>query len=938
MRRLGWLVVSFLIAGMSMAATTLYVTTDGTGDGSSWATPTNSIQGAIDAVDVGGTVWVSNGVYETGGVINWPAGSTLTNRVAIWKAITVRSFDSDRSKTIIKGAWDDSDPSHCGPAAVRCVFMGDGATLIGFTLTNGATQLYLDTDYFGGGVRCQYVAGATISNCWIVGNAAYYGGGVRYGSVYSSAIDNNTASGNGGGCSDSRLYNCTVSGNITPGYGGGMSGGSMVSNCVFVGNQGGLFGGAVYNATTYIKCTIVSNTAAGYGGGIAYGTLYNCLVAGNVGVNGGGTYDVSLYNCTVSGNTASSDGGGIKINAAKPVMNCIVYGNSSPGQINWAFFASAPVFSNSCTTPAQGGWDGSNTTNNPKFMAASAGNYRIGGISPCANTGLNGAWTTTYPVDLDGNPRILPAGGTVDMGAYEHSGAVDSAPPDPDPMTWAAVPSAVDRYTVTMTASTATDTGGVEYYFDCTTGGGHDSGWQESAAYTDTGLSRGTLYAYRVQARDLSANQNTNAYSTTEPATTPTGPTFYVTTNGTGDGSSWASPTNSIQGAIDTIADDPDSIVWVSNGVYDVGGVINWPSGSTLTNRVAITKAITVRSFDSDRTKTIIKGAWDGSDPSHCGPAAVRCVYMVNGAKLIGFTLTNGATQLSGDTFGGGVRCQSVNPGSVISNCWIVGNTADRGGGVYYGSLYESTIHTNTGGGGGGGGCYESRLYSCTVSDNRTSGYGGGLKGSSSTIASNCVFVGNQGALFGGASYGVSESCLFINCSIVSNTASGYGGGVAYGTLYNCLVSGNVGGQVGGVYAGPVYNCTIVGNTGNAAGGAVCGGEEVVNSIVYLNSPVNTGTTGGAPTLTNSCTTPALAGWDSSNTTNNPKFVSVGAGNYRIRKGSPCIDTGLNGAWTTTYPFDLDLLPRIVPDGDSVDMGAYEYVPPIPRSTLIVVR
>ncbi len=56
--------------------------------------------------------------------------------------------------------------------------------------------------------------------------------------------------------------------------------------------------------------------------------------------------------------------------------------------------------------------------------------------------------------------------------------------------------------------------------FRCLTAGGHDSGWQASSSYTDTGLSASTEYTYRVKARDLSAALNETAYSSNASATT----------------------------------------------------------------------------------------------------------------------------------------------------------------------------------------------------------------------------------------------------------------------------------------------------------------------------------------------------------------------------------------------------------------------------------
>jgi hypothetical protein len=97
----------------------------------------------------------------------------------------------------------------------------------------------------------------------------------------------------------------------------------------------------------------------------------------------------------------------------------------------------------------------------------------------------------------------------------------DTTPPSPDPMTWAAAPHATGQNSISMTATTAVDDQyGVEYYFDCLTAGGHDSGWQGSATYEDSGLDPDTAYTYRVMARDTSPNQNQTGYSSSLGATT----------------------------------------------------------------------------------------------------------------------------------------------------------------------------------------------------------------------------------------------------------------------------------------------------------------------------------------------------------------------------------------------------------------------------------
>jgi hypothetical protein len=89
----------------------------------------------------------------------------------------------------------------------------------------------------------------------------------------------------------------------------------------------------------------------------------------------------------------------------------------------------------------------------------------------------------------------------------------DSDPPAPNPSTWSQLPTATSASSITMTAITASDPSGVEYFFEETTGnsGASDSGWQSSASYTDTGLSPDTTYTYRVRTRD--GLGNTGNYS-----------------------------------------------------------------------------------------------------------------------------------------------------------------------------------------------------------------------------------------------------------------------------------------------------------------------------------------------------------------------------------------------------------------------------------------
>jgi len=114
---------------------------------------------------------------------------------------------------------------------------------------------------------------------------------------------------------------------------------------------------------------------------------------------------------------------------------------------------------------------------------------------------------------------VTPDGAVIDTFTLHHVN--DVAAPAPNPITWASAPLATSYDSISMTASTAADDYyGVQYYFECTGGGGHNSNWQTSQTYTDTGLDASTTYTYRVKVRDLSSNRNETGWSVAESATT----------------------------------------------------------------------------------------------------------------------------------------------------------------------------------------------------------------------------------------------------------------------------------------------------------------------------------------------------------------------------------------------------------------------------------
>jgi hypothetical protein len=92
----------------------------------------------------------------------------------------------------------------------------------------------------------------------------------------------------------------------------------------------------------------------------------------------------------------------------------------------------------------------------------------------------------------------------------------DTTPPSPNPPQWLQQPFPVSATSVQMSCNVCTDSVSppVQYYFDFMQGsGGHDSGWINQNAYTDTGLTPNSIYGYTVKAKDAAGNETTAANS-----------------------------------------------------------------------------------------------------------------------------------------------------------------------------------------------------------------------------------------------------------------------------------------------------------------------------------------------------------------------------------------------------------------------------------------
>ncbi len=332
---------------------------------------------------------------------------------------------------------------------------------------------------------------------------------------------------------------------------------------------------------------------------------------------------------------------------------------------------------------------------------------------------------------------------------------------------------------------------------------------------------------------------------------------------------SWPTAATNIQDAIDAaVAGD---LVLVTNGVYNTGARL--VAGVTTSNRVAVTQPVVLQSVNGP-SLTFIEGYKPPGTTN--GLSAVRCIYLINGAAMAGFTLTNGATGSSAS--GGGIWFQTVShTTTVVSNCIITRNFADGGG---------------------------------------AGAYGGG------TLV-NCTIISNSARLYGGGAYGN----VLIACILRGNAAGTWGGGSMQCSLTNCLlVFNSAGSNGGGDYAGKLKNCTVTGNSTTGPGGGVANNGTLDSCIVYFNSggtlPNGTGANYWDSGFRNCCTTPLTN--LNNNITNDPRFVDFAGSDFHLQSNSPCINAGYNASVTVIA--DLDGNSRIV--GNNVDIGVYEFQSP----------
>ncbi|MCQ2302074.1 MAG: right-handed parallel beta-helix repeat-containing protein, partial [Bacteroidales bacterium] len=353
----------------------IFVKTDGTGDGSSWANATSDLELALNESVYFTTkpdIWVAAGTYygnfvmtEGVDVIGGFNGTETSARMA----------NPETNVTILDG-------QNNGRVLTQSEYFETSTTWSGFTIQHGKFAQ-------GNGAGVYLEGNAELRDCKIINN------------VIVNESEYEEYRGVGLYMDGGIVTNCLIKNNIGTGLidGGGLfvSYGEVM-NCRIEGNQAAYGGGCYNNDGTMINCIIVNNTATG---------------------NGGGTNDGSYINCTIADNSVSNDSGTGGAYYGY-YTNCIIWGNSNTqglgnyGSIN----ATYSCVEGGCSGEGNIALASENTGSGlvPKFVDPENGDWNLQEGSACINRGTNDA-RTLPDTDIAGNQRIQKD--IVDCGAYE---------------------------------------------------------------------------------------------------------------------------------------------------------------------------------------------------------------------------------------------------------------------------------------------------------------------------------------------------------------------------------------------------------------------------------------------------------------------------------------------------------------------------------------
>jgi len=453
----------------------------GANNGTSWADAFTSLQSALDAAVSGDTIWIAKGSYYPSSSYNQTNTPRLyhfemKDSVNIYGGFAgsedpivfnLSERDLTNNRTILSGdigtRGDSTD--NCYHVFFHPSVLTASALLDGVSITGGNADG--NFPHNNGGGMCNFQCSPTLNNVIISRNAAAYYGGGMYNYQSSSPTLNNVTicrntGGHGGGISNHQLSsptlnNVTICENYGFIWGGGIYNYNLSSptlnNVTIYGNEAHDFGGGIFNrdncSTTLTNVSIFGNIGD-YGGGIynnsSYLTLTNVKIRENTArVYGGGFCNIfaspTLTNVTISHNSANAGGGIYHKEDTLTINNSIIWDNSASSSGNEFLIINTSTFvtlNYSCYDNNSGDIYNTGTftatnhniTVNPLFLNSAEGDYRLLGISPCVDAGIDSFNNEVYDIRGIGFGRKLLKTdssqiGPIDMGAYEYKKGVD---------------------------------------------------------------------------------------------------------------------------------------------------------------------------------------------------------------------------------------------------------------------------------------------------------------------------------------------------------------------------------------------------------------------------------------------------------------------------------------------------------------------------------
>ena len=420
---------------------------------------------------------------------------------------------------------------------------------------------------------------------------------------------------------------------------------------------------------------------------------------------------------------------------------------------------------------------------------------------------------------------------------------------------------------------------------------------------------------------------------------------WHVKPDGSDDnaGRTWQEALGSIQRAVD-LAGMGDEI-WVAAGTYP------------LTRTITVVKPVHIYGGFSGTEKRRTERDWVHRVSTVDGKNQTRCFSIIADAVLDGLTIVRGYA-----CRGGGVFMRHVDktleyydekwPRYIpcyprIANCTFYNNHAgdcstSRGGALF--NLHASPtithcvfVNNSSNPGSGGAVAHEGafkndhltfKMIRCTLSNNFASANGGALllTGPYAGLIQDSTFLNNfTDNMDGGAVFASGDGTLDLVNGIFSGNAARWwrpntrgDGGALYVSgsvthITHCTFYGNGARRGGGIYAveaaPSIYNCIFWDNTADQ---------------IFCGSPSNL--------RIRHCN---IQDWPLGKTIirQRPLFVNASRGDFHLKAGSPCIDTGTPDA--PVFPDrDFEGNPRIF--GSAPDMGADEYIPlnrpPVPNA------